>query len=391
MTTRVARRRRGSSGSTCGRRTSAAPSCSRTRRAARSTSRRAAEPTAPRREWAALGTRTPRATLSTTSRGSIAWPGTYLPGNAWLDSWVPVNTNVSGGTCNASWNGTSASFYRSGGGCGNSGEIRSILLHEWGHGLDDNTGGSSSDPATSEALGDTVAYLTTHGSCIGRTLKQGVNCPNCNGCDGVRDVSAFALGSASVAKASSAKDDAGMNCDVYACNTAFHGPLGYEGHCESYIASTANRDLLGACSRSTAPTRAKAAWRASGTQASFPARAPTAWQKAAPTATPQPARTDASPTTGTPSIWPSTTTTGTWRTARLTPVASGRALNAHGIACGAQPSVHRQPTAPDAGSDADSAADCHGDADTGPRRPCRRRLRSHSTPTAPDARFRGRS
>ena len=165
---------------------------------------------------------------------------TFLQGNPWLDSKLVVNTSAAG-TCNAVWNGTTATFYRSGGGCTNAGEISSILFHEWGHGLDDNTGGPSSDGGTGEAVGDTFAFLQTRDGCIGRNLTPGVDCYNCQACTGVRDVADFSTsGPAIVAKASTAKDNAGMDCDRFACNGPFHGPLGYEGHCESYIASSAN-------------------------------------------------------------------------------------------------------------------------------------------------------
>ena len=45
-------------------------------------------------------------------------------------------------------------------------------------------------------------------------------------------------------------DNSGINCDAWSCPYyvfffigAYQGPMGYEGHCESYIASTANWDL----------------------------------------------------------------------------------------------------------------------------------------------------
>ena len=41
-------------------------------------------------------------------------------------------------TCNAFWNGATVNFYRSGGGCFNTGEIAGVFDHEWGHGMDDN-------------------------------------------------------------------------------------------------------------------------------------------------------------------------------------------------------------------------------------------------------------
>ncbi|MFL6294044.1 MAG: hypothetical protein ACJ759_24375, partial [Thermoanaerobaculia bacterium] len=140
-------------------------------------------------------------------------------------------------------------FYRSGGGCSNTGEIAAVFLHEWGHGMDTNTGGSASDKGSGEAVGDTFAFLETKNGCIGPNFRPGVNCANCTACTGVRDVADFALGgSATIAKPANVASNTGINCDRYACPytsglSAYQGPMGYEGHCESYIASSANWDL----------------------------------------------------------------------------------------------------------------------------------------------------
>ncbi|HEV2856442.1 MAG TPA: hypothetical protein VHC97_26885 [Thermoanaerobaculia bacterium] len=174
----------------------------------------------------------------------------FLPTNSWLASTLTVNTNTNNGTCNGFWNGSTLNFYRSGGGCSNAGEIAGILFHEWGHGMDDNSGGAASDKGTGEAVGDTCAFLETKDPCIGKNFRPGVPCANCNStCTGVRDMASFAVGgSHTIAKPSNVASDTGINCDRYACPytsglTAYQGPMGYEGHCESYIASTANWDL----------------------------------------------------------------------------------------------------------------------------------------------------
>ncbi|HEX6865023.1 MAG TPA: hypothetical protein VF414_19485, partial [Thermoanaerobaculia bacterium] len=68
----------------------------------------------------------------------------------WLTSQLTANVNINL-TCNAFWNGSTINFYRSGGGCGNTGEIEGVSLHEYGHGLDSNDGsGSSPDNGTGE-------------------------------------------------------------------------------------------------------------------------------------------------------------------------------------------------------------------------------------------------
>ncbi|HEV2856440.1 MAG TPA: hypothetical protein VHC97_26875 [Thermoanaerobaculia bacterium] len=175
----------------------------------------------------------------------------FLPGNSWLASTVTANMNINA-TCNAFWDGTTVNFYRSGGGCSNTGEIAAVFLHEWGHGMDQNSGGAASDKGTGEAVGDTFAFIETKDPCIGKNFQPGVACANCNStCTGVRDMASFAVGgSHTIAKPSTVTSDTGINCDRYSCPYnqfvfigAYQGPMGYEGHCESYIASTANWDL----------------------------------------------------------------------------------------------------------------------------------------------------
>jgi hypothetical protein len=173
----------------------------------------------------------------------------YLPGNAWLAGTLVANMNIAA-TCNAFWNGSSVNFYRSGNGCGNTGEIAAVFLHEWGHGMDRNTGGAAPEKASGEAVGDTFAFLETKDSCIGPGFRPDRTCYNCSSCTGVRDVAEFALGGkGTIARPSNIASDTGLNCDRLSCPysptpfSAYQGPMGYEGHCESYIASSANWDL----------------------------------------------------------------------------------------------------------------------------------------------------
>ena len=174
---------------------------------------------------------------------------TFFPANAWLASKVTANMNINQ-TCNANWNGSSLNFYRSGGGCSNTGEIAAVFLHEWGHGFDTNTGGAASEYGSGEAVGDTFAFLETRDGCIGQNFQPGVNCQNCTACTGVRDVSDFDLsGPAVIAKPANVTSNAGINCDAWTCPYLqqgifpYQGPMGYEGHCESLIAASANWDL----------------------------------------------------------------------------------------------------------------------------------------------------
>src|SRR6185436_14056467 len=174
----------------------------------------------------------------------------FLSGNAWLNGTLTANMNINA-TCNAFWNGSTVNFYRSGGGCSNTGEIAAVFLHEWGHGMDTNSGGAASDKRSGEATGDTFAFLETKDSCIGPNFQPGVPCANCGTCTGVRNMSSFAVGGPqTIASPAQATANAGINCDRFNCPYfqfifigAYQGPMGYEGHCESYIASSANWDL----------------------------------------------------------------------------------------------------------------------------------------------------
>lgn len=182
-----------------------------------------------------------------------------LTGNAWLQTKVTANMNLNQ-VCNAYWDGNAVNFFKSGSGCSNTGEIAAVFLHEWGHGLDQNTGGSANEYGSGEAVGDTFAFLETRDSCIGENFTPGSVCHNCTTCTGVRDVNDFGLdGTRPIARPSNVIVPGGIKCNDYAglngiscpynrpdTGTAYRGPMGYEGHCESIIASSANWDLKNA-------------------------------------------------------------------------------------------------------------------------------------------------
>jgi hypothetical protein len=169
----------------------------------------------------------------------------WLPTNTWLNAQLTANVNINN-TCNAFWNGSTVNFYRSGGGCGNTGEIEGVSLHEYGHGLDTNDGsGSSPDNGTGETYGDWTAALGTHRSCVGPGFLTS-NCGGygdaCTSCTGVRDID--------WGKHTSNTPHTVSNFTQARCPTSasYRGPCGREGHCESYISSEAlwdfvNRDL----------------------------------------------------------------------------------------------------------------------------------------------------
>ena len=164
---------------------------------------------------------------------------TWLPSNSWLQGQLTANMNINS-TCNANWNGFAVNFYRSGGGCGNTGEIAAIFLHEYGHGLDSNDGRSPADLGTGEAYGDTIAFLQTHDSCIGPGFLGG-NCSGygdaCTNCSGVRDVDYGQHSSGTPHTVS------GFVRNTCPSSASYRGPCGKEGHCESLVISEALWDL----------------------------------------------------------------------------------------------------------------------------------------------------
>jgi hypothetical protein len=114
----------------------------------------------------------------------------HLPSNTWLQAKLTANMNINN-TCNAFWNGSTVNFYRSGGGCANTGEIAAVFDHEWGHGMDANdvVGGIASP--SGEGIADIYSSLRLYDSCIGRNFLSTVCSGNgdpCLTCTGVRDI-----------------------------------------------------------------------------------------------------------------------------------------------------------------------------------------------------------
>jgi hypothetical protein len=180
----------------------------------------------------------------------------WLPSNTWLAGKLTANVNIVD-TCNAYWNGSTVNFFRSGGGCANTGELPGVSLHEWGHGMDTNDGGGTSpDNGTGETYGDFTAALATHTSCTGNGFL-GSNCGGygnaCTACTGVRDID-WAKHSRNTA--STVQNFTRNTCpQPNANNPNYVGPCGKdamadgattkkrEGHCESLVSSEALWDL----------------------------------------------------------------------------------------------------------------------------------------------------
>ena len=205
-----------------------------------------------------FSSRSAAAELTNINREARSWVN-----YTWLDcsgtACITANVNSTAGTCNAYYTANSINFYRSGGGCRNTGEIAAVFDHEWGHGLDDyDTNGNLSSPG--EVTADIVATIRTHQSCAGRgfweTTNQGcgqwTSCPTspgtsfgyncvgygncCTSCTGIRE-SDYAKHASGIAST-----PANFICQRCAAGTQ-NGPCGRETHCENAPAAEAVWDL----------------------------------------------------------------------------------------------------------------------------------------------------
>ena len=164
----------------------------------------------------------------------------WLPGNAWINTQLNVNVNLNQ-VCNAYWDGTALNFFKSGGGCANTGQIAGVSLHEFGHGIDQNDStGTATDGATGESYGDTTALIALHDSCLGEGFLP-TNCTGygdaCTSCTGVRDADYAKHGSNTPA---TADNFIRVHCPGAA---GAAGPCGKEVHCESYVPTETMWDL----------------------------------------------------------------------------------------------------------------------------------------------------
>jgi len=130
--------------------------------------------------------------LKEQARGQWSSPGS--PANTWLNAQLTSNMNINS-TCNAFWSNSNftVNFYRSGGGCANTGELAGVFDHEWGHGMDfSGTAGGVSSPG--EGIADVYAALRLDTSCVGRGFRTtlctgyGDACTAASACTGIRDI-----------------------------------------------------------------------------------------------------------------------------------------------------------------------------------------------------------
>ena len=162
------------------------------------------------------------------------YAGRWLDLN-WFDEVLSIRTNINQ-TCNAYWDGSGISFFRSSPDCSNTGEIRDIVVHEWGHGLDEHDGLQppplSVDAATGEGAADILALLRSRDACIGESFHRvSTSFPSTN-CSGVRDLDELAPGHKRGNPGTLSTGNIPLRCTP---NGFYRGPLGFEGHCEGEI------------------------------------------------------------------------------------------------------------------------------------------------------------
>jgi len=101
----------------------------------------------------------------------------------WTYPKVTANVNVNA-TCNANWGGTILNFFRTGGGCHNTGEIGDVMAHEFGHCIQSSLlGGSQGPNGMGEGNSDIAGTFIIDGPVIGIGFTEG-NCVDGLSCPG---------------------------------------------------------------------------------------------------------------------------------------------------------------------------------------------------------------
>ncbi len=92
------------------------------------------------------------------------------PQLAWLDKQLTINVNINQ-NCNAFWDGQTLNFFVAAATCENTGRIRDVVFHEFGHGVHDNSyilGLGQVNGSLGEGVADTLAVSITNDSGLGR-------------------------------------------------------------------------------------------------------------------------------------------------------------------------------------------------------------------------------
>ena len=144
----------------------------------------------------------------------------------WLAATVRSNVNIPD-VCNAFWSGGTTNYFRSGGGCNNTGEIADVMYHEWGHGLDQNT--NIGDGSTGEATGDITSMSVVHDA----TMGPGFDITG----GAVRELDSTVVGY------QARVNNLDTFCIVCAPGQCGNGPYGHEVHCEGEIYGQTHWDM----------------------------------------------------------------------------------------------------------------------------------------------------
>lgn len=108
------------------------------------------------------------------------WAEVYAADTGIVEDGMRANVNLSS-TCNAYYDGSSVNFYVAGSGCNNTGRIKDVAFHEWGHGLHYYAARTGYvDGSIGEGSADVVAILETDDSVMAPYFQT-------NG-SGIRDV-----------------------------------------------------------------------------------------------------------------------------------------------------------------------------------------------------------
>jgi len=90
----------------------------------------------------------------------------FAPGFGLPNTRMTANVNIDD-VCNAYWNGN-INFFRAGGTCANTGQIQSVITHEYGHGVQNAILGWQGDQGLGEGNSDILANLITQEAEMGR-------------------------------------------------------------------------------------------------------------------------------------------------------------------------------------------------------------------------------
>jgi hypothetical protein len=107
-----------------------------------------------------------------------AWHKQWMTEFDGMDFQLPTNIDVTGGTCNAFYDGASINFYDIGGGCNASSLVADVCYHEYGHGINDNYYQSMGSFFTNGAMGEGYADFWAISASNNPILGAGFNTDN---------------------------------------------------------------------------------------------------------------------------------------------------------------------------------------------------------------------